>query len=108
MHGHAKVNYENGLSFEGRFENGRKTEGLMIFQDGSQYRGAFKNNLLHGKGTVTDISGRKIMGIWVNGFIEGDATIVYESGEIYKGQIKELKKHGKGRLWLRNNHEFIG
>ena len=36
------------------------------------------------------------------------AQINYENGDMYKGSIYKLKKHGVGKLFLKNGDKYVG
>ncbi len=52
QHGKGKVYATNGIYFEGEFDQGLATgiDGLLVYPDGSYYRGEFSQNSFNGKG----------------------------------------------------------
>ena len=56
------------LKLLGEFKGGiRHGKGTYFFKDSSKYEGEFLNDLYHGNGKFTDISGKVITGIWKEG-----------------------------------------
>ena len=54
------------MQFEGKFVFGEKKEGRITFHKNVFYKGEFRNNIFHGKGTLTT-ENRTIGGIWNGG-----------------------------------------
>ena len=49
---------------------------MKIFEDGSKYKGFFKNDSFHGKGTFILPNGDKIEGKWQNGYKIGHSMLL--------------------------------
>ena len=47
-------------NFRGDFNAPTEGQGLYEWNDGKFYIGSFKNNMLHGKGTIYHLNGRVI------------------------------------------------
>ena len=62
----------------------------------NKYIGAEKNNVPHGKGTMTWPDGRKYSGEWRNGKRQGYGTYHWPGGEVYRGQWQNNLWHGQG------------
>ena len=104
--GDAKVEYGNGDSYVGGFENGEKNGYGELITQNLEYRGHFLNNHFHGQGKLIDRIKRQVIdgGFW-GGKPNGDATITnLEGHHIYRGMIKhgslEGRGDGKGDHWL--------
>jgi hypothetical protein len=50
-------NYSERLSFSGEWEEDAKVRGLIIYRSGDKYEGELFDDLFHGKGIVTSLSG---------------------------------------------------
>jgi len=56
MHGKGTEIWQNGTMYKGYFTRGKKgPTGELKFGDGNVYEGEFHNNMLHGKGILTNI-----------------------------------------------------
>ena len=47
------------------------TYGTKTYSDGSKYVGEYKDNKMHGKGTITSYDGQKMKGVWIDGELVG-------------------------------------
>ena len=70
-----------GQCLSGDCENGY---GTVITENG-EYKGEWKNNMIHGKGTFT----------WNN-------------GDEYVGEFRENKKNGQGTFTYANGNKYVG
>ena len=66
-----KMYIEEGLQFEGNWENGKKLKGLLFWDNGMIYEGEFKNDLFHGKGKLLYLNGDFYEGNWENNKANG-------------------------------------
>ena len=67
--GFGKVYAKNGIYFEGSFEGGLANceEGILVYADGSFYRGSFKDNTFSGRGIfIYKRNSTKYYGDWLN------------------------------------------
>jgi hypothetical protein len=125
--GPGKTSYTDGSQIrEGTYRNGRmEGEGSVAFGDGRVFRGAFVNDEQKGPGILTYKDGRKITGAfqnfvphgaavetgpqatidanWVNGVLQGRATLVYATGERFEGEYLGGKRNGLGIETRRDN-----
>ena len=58
---------------------------VLIFDDGSVYKGEMKNKKPHGKGVLTRKDGSVHDGEFENGFANGYSIVKYPNGDFYKG-----------------------
>lgn len=69
------------------------------------YEGEFKNSRYYGKGMLTEIGIKTIIGFFIDGVaMDTNGIIKYHNGDIYYGEIANNKKNGKGKLcpsWYR-------
>ena len=47
----------------------------------------FRDNSFHGRGVLRLNNETVVIGEWVNGLLEGDATVEWGSGEKFKGKF---------------------
>ena len=66
------------------------------FLNGNNYVGQVKDNLMHGKGVLTETSGIKYKGEFLNGLKHGNGGIIFLNGNTYEGSFFENQKDGVG------------
>lgn len=83
QHGKGVLMTSTGIYFEGYFNSGvaECEDGLMVFPDGSTYRGQFKNNAFNG------------YGIFTHRIQKADK----EGRTTYAGEWVDNKPHGRGK-----------
>ena len=109
--GFGKMEYENGIFYEGDFKNDVKEgNGKLIFQDGITYEGEFKNDKINGKLKIINKEGKLLFDGIVNkdGELTGYLNQKYESGGEYEGDIKNNLKEGKGKFKFLNGNIYEG
>jgi len=79
--------YSSGDKFSGSFNSSgeRDGTGVMIFLDGGEYVGEWKNDLEHGFGTRTWIDGISFSGEWREGKMNGKGIYKMADGTILEG-----------------------
>lgn len=83
--------------------------GIGIWTTGSVYRGEWRNNLRHGKGSFQWKDGERYGGNYVDGKREGEGTYYWPSGERYEGQWVADQRTGQGTLFdLDGNVRYKG
>jgi hypothetical protein len=139
-HGHGKFEYANGNKYDGDWvndeQNGRATivfksmnvytgdvldnklegHGEMIYHKDikdnnlASYKGEWKNNLYHGKGSLQFKSGQVWEGEWKEGDRDdGQGKVLKKDGSIlYEGELKRDKYHGKGKLKCSDGTSYDG
>lgn len=110
-HGHGRLTWKNGDSYEGDFVHGRR-HGRGLYKWGNsdrQYQGEFENNVRHGLGTFFYGAGNYYQGSFVNGHRHGYGRFVFaDTGSAYDGEWKKGAYDGKGTLVLTNGETYIG
>ena len=76
--------------------------------DGSKYIGDFKNNKLHGQGTLTLTNGAVYVGAFKNDTLSGQGTFTYPNGTVHVGEYRQNKPNGQGILYYNNGDKFVG
>jgi hypothetical protein len=117
---------------EAEHRNGRpEGRGLMFDRFGNRTEGEFVDGVLNGRGIFTDVKGSRIVANFVNGKMEGRGVITFAggggkidadfvngeavrgiavtpAGERYEGELKNLQRHGKGKLQFKNGTIYEG
>ena len=79
----------------------------MTYSDGRKYVGEFKNGKLQGHGIYT-YRGGKYVGEWKNGEKNGQGTETLPDGRKYVGKWKNGEKNGQGTLTYPDGSESTG
>lgn len=88
------------VSYFGQVENGVATGfGVGVFEGKGIYRGEWKDNARHGKGTYTWSNGDVYEGQFMKGKIHGFGTYFFKSGEKYVGNWENNLRHGEGAVF---------
>ena len=82
--------------------------GKLIWQNGDEYVGFFKNGLKHGSGTYTWLNGDKYIGKFEDGKRNGFGTYLWADGDSYVGHWKNGLKHGYGTYFEDEDGEGSG
>ena len=90
------------LSFSGEWDQDVKVSGLIILRIGDKYEGQLFNDVNHGKGVYTYVSGNVYQGDFKNGHRQGSGILTYANGEKYDGSFDKDKKHGIGEYRCAN------
>ena len=97
--------YYMGQLKEGKFEG----KGELEIKDVSRYKGEFKNDLPHGKGTFEDFKNfYKYEGDWENGYKNGRGVLEFLDGTKYEGEFKNDLYDGNGVLKFSNGNKYEG
>ena len=68
----------------------RHGQGKFIDSQGNQYTGGWKDDKMHGDGEMTrSDEGRKLIGYWVKGRLQGKGTIVTADGKKEEAKWKD-------------------
>jgi hypothetical protein len=70
--------------------------GMMTFQNGEVYCGAWVRDLRHGEGVHTFVDGSRYEGQWENDALHGRGIFYYSDGSVFAGQFDSNKRHGPG------------
>ena len=74
---------------EGNCSNGT---GTMVWPNGDQYVGEWKDGKIHGQGTIEWSNGDKYVGEWKNGKMHGEGTMSWAGGKSWSGMWKNNEK----------------
>lgn len=95
----------NGRCVRGNCFNG---EGVMIFSNGDEYHGSFKNGEAHGNGVMKFANGNNYYGSWQHNMREGLGRFTYAIGHEYFGHFRKNHMHGKGVMKFANGDSYDG
>ena len=93
----ATMNFHDGRRFKGRFHADKMREGILQFIDGSSYEGLLENNKRNGFGLYCFQNGDQYEGQWKNDLMHGRGRMEWKSdGAWYNGDWKFGIQHGMG------------
>lgn len=83
-HGKGFKIWPDGTRFDGEWQFGNMSHGVLTWRNGDRYEGEFQGNQLHGRGVRTWANGTYYEGAFANGQPEGEgaAVALYYEGEI--------------------------
>jgi hypothetical protein len=97
------------ITLDGCSQNKGEFSGERIWEDGTTYRGAFKNGELHGIGKINFNKGISFYeGSFEDGVPHGYGKIIYEDGSKYEGDWENGKKEGSGSYIFSCGGEYLG
>ena len=79
-----------------------------ITHNGTKYVGEWKDDRVHGKGTITWPNGHKYVGEWKDGEMHGQGIYTEADGTQYVGEFKEHKRNGQGTATLPDGTQYVG
>ena len=95
--------------FEGEFLSGKKEgKGKLIYNNGTEYIGNFKNNKPDGYGQLTQENGEIYQGEWKEGKINGHGTRFHKNGDKYIGNYVDNVRNGYGVYIFSNGNTYEG
>jgi len=116
---------------EAEHRNGRpEGRGLSFDREGNRTEGEFVDGVLNGRGIFTMTNGIRITGNFVAGKMQGRGVITYpdggkidadfvdaeavrgvavtSAGDRYEGELKNLQRHGQGKLLFKGGGQYEG
>ena len=96
--------------YHGRVSKGaaHDNNGLVIYADGSYYRGNIKYGIIEGKGLYKFADDTfSYEGDWVNGLPNGYGKEIGPTGT-YEGSMRDSKKWGNGKMTFPNGSIYQG
>ncbi|MBW9173345.1 dynamin family protein [Clostridium estertheticum] len=108
MYEFGKLVYNNGTQYQGEFkENMYNGVGKLYFLSKDIYEGEFCNNKMHGQGNYTYNNGEKCIGLFENdSFIKGIYNFI--NGNQYSGELLKSKMNGVGTLKYVDGAVYVG
>jgi len=101
----ASVTYDGLLNEKGEYHD---DNGTLIWSNGDQYNGSFRNGQREGHGTITWQAGGEYVGEWHANCMHGTGTRRYVNGNMYNGEYDQNQRHGNGRLYYANGDMYHG
>jgi cell division septation protein DedD len=80
----------------------------MIYADGSEYDGEWKDDKTNGHGTYAYADGGEYVGQWKKGKKHGQGTYTSPDNYKYAGQFKEGKPYGQGMMAFSDGSKYEG
>ena len=106
LEGKGKIVQANGSWYEGEFEYGELIRGRckIIYEDGSWYEGDFAKGVCDGQGTMVWADGTNYTGQWKNNQYHGKGKLIYADGSWYEGEFAKGTFNGQGTyVWSDGN-----
>ena len=95
--------------FEGEFILGKKEgKGKLVYNNGTEYLGNFRNNKPDGYGQLTQENGEVYQGEWKEGKINGHGTRFHKNGDKYIGNYVDNIRNGYGVYIFSNGNSYEG
>jgi len=92
-----EYNEKHSEHFDGIYVKGKKNgKGKSTFDNGSYYKGEFKNDLRQGQGEYWFPSGQRYVGNWTENKKEGSGCYFYNDNEWWDGKFRDNKWNGTG------------
>ena len=103
-----QLSFDNKGQYIGEVLQGKANgEGILNLNDGRIFKGEWKNNSLHGKGTFIRADGSKYLGQWEEGqFNHG--TFYSKNGDKYIGEFNKFEKSGLGACFYSDGLIYTG
>ena len=73
-----------------------------------EYKGSWKDDLMHGMGIYKYISGAVYTGEWANNRHEGKGTYEFPDGTVYSGEWRNHRMNGEGTFVDKNGRKWQG
>jgi hypothetical protein len=109
MHGRGRMEWANGLTYEGEFKDGLLSgRGQYRFGNGNTYKGEFADGMMSGTGRF-EVPGREVYeGELKEDFYWGKGRLTISDGRVYAGDFVHSMFDGRGRLEMANGEVYEG
>lgn len=100
-HGQGRIEFADGMVWDGIFSDGQFVRGCCHFPDGRVYEGDLKDEKFHGHGQFSAPDGTLIyIGSFCQGVRAGEGTMYKTDGSLYfEGTWLENVPHGRGTFY---------
>jgi hypothetical protein len=106
--GEVEVHYGDGTYYKGEIVNGwRDGDGFTVTSNKTLLKGRYVDDMLHGFGTKSTISGQVYTGEFCNGVSCGNGELWMPNGDFYKGEFENDKRHGKGMYYFAHSGDTL-
>jgi hypothetical protein len=99
---------QDGAIFRGYSKNSKRGQGTMIWPNGDEYVGEWKDDRMEGQGIMTWANGDVYKGEWEDDIMNGQGTYIWADGDEYTGQWKDGVQDGYGTFTSGNGEVFSG
>lgn len=107
--GSGVIEFENGAVYDGAFSDGLFCgQGKLTYPNGNIYTGDWQASTRHGQGVMTYPDGTCYTGQWHAGKKHGQGVMAYANGNRYDGNWQDSKKHGQGTMSYANGNQYDG
>ena len=94
------------------FGQPNKTGVLYIWENGSSYKGEWKDGKKHGQGKFTYGKGKgkgdEYVGEFKSGYRNGQGKYFWSNGDKYEGEFKDDKPNGQGTYTWSDGRKYVG
>lgn len=98
LHGHGRLEWENGAYYQGSFEQGLYSgSGVLRLASGEIYKGHFRRGLMSGRGRFEYPDGTVYVGEFRNDLFNGRGRLQTADKEVYEGTFRDGRFDGEGR-----------
>lgn len=108
IHGQGKLQWNNGSSYEGEWQNGQRHGHGIMKWDTCTYEGMWEHDQFHGIGSISWNNGTSYEGNFVNGKRQGYGILKWARGDVYTGFFEDDMMHGKGIMIYYNGRKVEG
>lgn len=87
-----------------------RKQGYGIYRtfDGTEYKGSWQNDGMHGLGKKVFANGDVYDGLWKNGQISGMGRYIWKNGNEYNGEWLDGQMHNRGTFVFKNGNRYDG
>jgi hypothetical protein len=104
--------FEGGATYSGqvqRRDGVMRRHGQGTFADGKfSYNGAWREDAMHGEGTIEFASGATYTGAIAEGRFDGYGVYTWPDGTRYEGEWRCNRMHGEGTYYEPDGHAWSG
>ena len=103
MHGHGRIEWDNGASYVGNFSRGLYSgRGRSRMASGDTYEGQYRKGAMSGRGRYRNADGSVYTGEFRRDSYNGQGRFEAPDGDVYEGSFKDGRYHGQGHLRTRD------
>ncbi len=107
--GNGVIEFENGAVYDGAFLDGAfHGNGTLTLSNGSAYKGEWMSGKRHGQGTMTMPDGCSYTGEWRENHMHGQGTVTFADGAAYAGEWVDGRMEGQGTYTSSNGSVYTG
>ncbi|TRX69528.1 hypothetical protein EO216_15865 [Flammeovirga kamogawensis] len=108
-HGSGTYTWEDGTVYRGKWRNDLMDgKGLLLFANGNKYEGNFSKGTPFGMGVYHWVNGDVYQGGFLDGKMNGRGVLVTNTGERHEGLWINNQVNGEGTHWYNNGAQYIG